>query len=86
MDAGIDCRTNSYQQLRILDGLFIVIYQSIPLLWLLLLHLKRKELNPPLQDPRLINFVRDLNPSLNSLRFLFSSYTPKCYYFETIEM
>jgi len=76
IDSKIDCNDLKYKQFRVAVVLFVAVYQAIPPLWLLLLHRKQRELNPPTSDKRLAMFVRDHDPKLNTLRFLFGEYNP----------
>ena len=76
IDSNIDCDERAYKEFRVAVGLFVALYQAIPPLWLVLLYRKRHELNPPTPDKRLAMFVRDNNPQLKTLRFLFEAYNP----------
>ena len=73
VDTGIDCSSSRYVLFRSRVFIFIFIYQCIPLIWLLLLYVRRDALNPPVSksDANLALYVRDKDVSLKSLRFLF---------------
>jgi hypothetical protein len=87
IDSSIDCNSTDYKKFQLVASCFVVLYQSIPPLWWILLWCKRSRLNPPTGgDDRLAQFVRDRDSDLSKLRFLFGTYSPKFYYFECIEM
>lgn len=58
--------------------LFIALYLAVPLVWLVLLCRQRRALNPDVSnsDPRLILSIRDHNPALSNMLFLFKDYNP----------
>jgi hypothetical protein len=86
IDTGISCLTPSYRLFKLMDICFILVYMSIPPIWFALLFRERRSLNPPTTDLSLANFLRDNDPKLSPLRFLFDVYLPKYYYFETLEL
>lgn len=86
VDTSLDCDSFESQTFIILDGLFIVIYLGIPLLWLLLLCRRQADLNPSTLDLRLKYYLRDRQAALNPIRFLFDVYRPQLYFFEVVEM
>jgi hypothetical protein len=86
VDTSIDCSSSDFRTFRVVNGLFIFVYLSIPLLWAVLLYLARDRLNPRTSDRRLAYFLRDNDLSLAPIRFLFSVYKPNVYYFESFEM
>lgn len=63
-------------------------YQAIPMVWMALLFKLRDQLNPSTSgnDRRLALHVRDHNPNLDSLRFLFNDYRSNKWWFEVAEM
>jgi hypothetical protein len=66
---------------------FIIIYQSIPILWFVLLYQKRKKLHQRKQtDVQLSLFVRDQDKDVDALRFLFNCYLPNRWWFEVAEI
>ena len=52
-DTSIDCDAEKYKSFLALDILLIAVYQSIPLVWFVLLWRHRKHLNPEPTDPLL---------------------------------
>jgi hypothetical protein len=86
VDTSINCSSNAFQSFRVVIGLFIFTYLSIPLLWAFLLYRARHKLNPRTKDRRLAHFLRDNDSSLLPIRFLFSVYEPNMYFFESLEM
>jgi len=67
----------------VLVAAFIVLYMSLPAVWLLLLLRQRHLLNGP--HARSGN-SDDAAPSLRPLRFLFSVYAPSYFFWEVLEM
>jgi len=88
VDTAINCDSAEYQNFLATVGCFIALYQLIPVLWLFLLYQKRHLLDPPTSnhDERLGLFVRDKNPELGFLRFLFIDYKCDRWWFEVAEM
>ena len=62
-DTAIDCQSPGYRFFSLFVIISLVVYQSIPLLWLVSLFRVRRELNPDTSniDPRLALFIRDSN-------------------------
>jgi hypothetical protein len=87
-ETSINCSSNSYLEFRAVVVIFIVLYQLVPILWTILLAVNRELLNPPLytDDELHAVYVRDNNPSLFPLRFLFVDYKPSCWWFEIADM
>lgn len=46
VDTSINCNSNEYKIFVIIDSIFIFIYQSVPLLWFILLYRVKNKLNP----------------------------------------
>jgi hypothetical protein len=89
IDTSIDCDSDEFKVFRVVDGLFIAAYLATPLVWLALLLAQRRGLNPAPttgSDKKLALFLRDHNPALAPLRFLFSAYRPQVYFMEVVEM
>jgi hypothetical protein len=89
IDTSIDCDSDAYAAFMLVDGLFITVYLSIPLVWMLLLYANRGRLNPSSvtgSDKKHALFLRDNDQGLFPLRFLFASYKPEFYFAEVIEM
>lgn len=72
-DTGVDCRSDGYRRFLVVNGLFIAVYQSVPLVYLALLCRVRKRLDPNPDDPIESRRLRALDPSLAPLRFLFQA-------------
>ena len=87
-DTSIDCESSSYLQFRGVVILFLMIYQMIPILWMILLFGRREELNPSTSnhDEKLASFIRESNSKLATLRFLFQDYKCSKWWFEIAEM
>jgi hypothetical protein len=86
-DPSIDCASNKYLNFRIHVAFFVVLYQSIPIVWFILLYRKRKKLHQrDKTDILLALYVRDQDKSLDALRFLFNDYLPARWWFEVVEI
>jgi hypothetical protein len=89
VDTSIDCDSSAFKVFSVVDGLLIVSYLAIPLLWFLLLYKRRHHLNPVSEtggDTKHALFVRNRDTSLSPLRFLFVAYKPSFYFVECVEM
>ena len=86
VDTSIDCDAAKFQSFIVLDGIFITVYLSIPLVWLVLLFSRRHRLNPKTSDPKAVMTLRNEDPDLRPLAFLFNVYEPRLYYWEVFEM
>lgn len=71
-DSAISCASSEYKTFRAVVILFTVFYQSIPLLWFVLLYRFRHELNPRGQSKESAMLLRDQAPYLQPYSFLFS--------------
>jgi hypothetical protein len=80
-DSNIDCNSPQYRNFLAVDVLLVFFYQSIPLVWFLLLWRQRKKLNPPRsgQNTRVILRNRAHDKDLAHLLFLFGDYRPECW-------
>jgi hypothetical protein len=87
-DTGIDCQSDEYEYFKSVVTFLIIVYQSIPIIWMVLLYRQRAALDPLTSnhDPRLALFIRDHNPELAPLRFLFKDYNCNKWWFEVAEM
>jgi hypothetical protein len=87
-DTSISCDTSDYKAFASIIYVFIVLYQLIPITWMILLYRRRGELNPPAakNDETLGEFIRNQNPQLSNLKFLFSDYNCKSWWFEILDM
>ncbi len=86
MSLQVNCDSPSFHRFRRIDMLLIVCYMAIPPAWLVILFRNRTKLNPTTDDPRLAIFLRNSDPDLSSLRFLFAAYRPHFFFWEAIEM
>jgi len=88
VDTSIDCKSPKYLTFRAVNAVFICLYMSVPLSWLVLLFRLRRRLNPPTTsaDAGLVLWMRDRDPTLAPVRFLFSVYQPRYYYWEALEL
>ena len=91
-DSSIDCNSPVYKSFLVVDSLFIVAFQSIPLVWFVLLWRVRGLLNPhssgvggEAQDAA-IQEHRMSDPRLAHLGFLWQDYTPRRWYYEVVDM
>jgi hypothetical protein len=89
IDTSIDCDSDEYHTFLVLDALLIVAYLTTPIVWLVVLVSHRRALNPAPttgSDKSVTLFLREQDPRLRPIRFLFRSYQPSVYYMEVIEM
>jgi hypothetical protein len=89
----IDCNSADYKRFRALVVLLMVIYQSIPLLWLCSLRALRDKLDPRDDEGQrlhtkaaLVHRQRDHHDDISPLAFLYDDYLPRFYYFEVVDM
>ena len=82
MDTSVACTSHSYRTFRAANGFFVFLYMSVPLAWLVLLYRLRGRLNPAMTstDAGLVLWMRDRDPKLAPVRFLFAPYQPRFYY------
>ena len=88
VDTAIDCNSETYESFRVGVSFFIALYQTVPLVWIVLLYRFRGSLVPPTSnnDHNLALYIRDRNQGLDALRFLFNDYKCEKYWFEVAEM
>ena len=88
VDTSVVCSSSRYRTFRIVNTVFILLYMSVPLSWLVLLFRLRGRLNPPTSsaDAGLVLWMRDRDPTLAPVRFLFTVYQPRFYYWEALEL
>jgi len=87
VDTAIDCDSDSHKQFEAIDILLILVYLSIPMVWVVLLYRYRSNLFPMgVKDDVTIQLLRSQDAELDSLRFLFASYRPNMVYWESFEM
>lgn len=84
----VNCGTVRYKTFSGVNGVFILAYMSIPLVWFVLLYRARGHLNPPTssRDANLVLWMRERDPALGALRFLYMPYRPQFYYWEALEL
>lgn len=81
MDTSIDCDSSKYQEFIAIDILFVLLYMSIPLIWVFELWKYRRHLYPlGIEDEEMIADIRAKDQDLSHLHFLFSSYTSRATY------
>jgi hypothetical protein len=87
-NTSIDCRSKEYYKFRSIVIVFLILYQSIPIIWMCLLCRHIKVLSPMSMkyDEKLALFTRDNNPDLSYLKFLFIDYKCNKWWFEVAEM
>jgi hypothetical protein len=87
-DTSIDCKSDGYISFRYAVIMFVSLYQLIPITWMFLLFRRKELLNPSTSnhDEKLSAFIRDNNPSLASLKFLFVDYKCNKWWFEIADM
>jgi len=85
-DSSIDCNSSDYLNFRSYLICFIIVYQSIPLMWFILLYQYKDKLDRHNRNHDFELYIRDNNRSLDHLRFLFNDYKVKKWWFEVFEM
>jgi len=87
VDTSVNCTSNEYYDFRSYLLTFIIMYQFIPLTWMFLLYRKRKALfvSRGPNEESLLN-LRDDDPTLSYLKFLFKDYRGEKWWFEVAEM
>ena len=84
-DTLISCDSDSYMRSRALVLAVLLLYLSVPLAWVVILHRKRAHLQVIASEADV--FVkRKANKSVNHLWFLFGDYRPALYFWESVEM
>jgi len=83
VDTSINCDSSEFQAFKAVNGLFIFIYLSIPVLWGALLWRKRDRL---CEMTARAQKARETDSGLRPLRFLYACYEPKFYFMECVEM
>jgi hypothetical protein len=88
VDTAINCNSENYKSFQVGVSFFIALYQTVPLVWIVLLYRFRESLVPPTSsnDRKLALYIRDRDHSLDALRFLFNDYKCEKYWFEVAEM
>ena len=83
----MSCKSSSYTNtFRPIVVLLIVIFQALPLGYILLLYRVRTRLNPKMVNRILALETRDRDESLRPYRFLFSDYKLNRWYFEILDL
>ena len=88
VDTSVWCDRESDQFSRLLsiDVPFIILYQSIPVMYAWLLWSSRRSLNPGYRNKIVARAKRDNDPSLAYLKFLFESYEVDRWAFDVFDM
>jgi hypothetical protein len=87
IETSIDCSSNRYAAFKVFDIIFILVWMSVPLLWLLILYRKRQRLNPSnAVDLSHALRLQRADKGLNASSFLWMEYQPKFYYWEALEI
>jgi hypothetical protein len=91
VDTQIDCGSDDYIYFRSNVILLVVLYQLIPIVWMIALYRQREELNPrhgfhSLDEEEEFYLARDRNPNIAPLRFLVKDYKCNKWWFEVAEM
>ena len=69
-----------------MDYVLIVIYQSLPLIYVYLLCQAREKLNPKAPSVKQALALRDGDESIHHLKFLVADYTPSKWWFEVLDL
>ena len=85
-DTRINCSSQHYANFKVVNGLFVAVYMSVPLMWLTLLLRKRRKMDPFLSNRHVSLRLRNSDESLKPFKFLFAPYSIEYYYFEVVEM
>jgi hypothetical protein len=87
-DTSINCESKGYVQFISVVTFFVALYQLIPIIWMMLLYRRVNCLNPPAftHDKQLCLFIRDNDPTLAYLKFLFKDYNCDKWWFEIADM
>ena len=76
-DTSVDCQSADYRTFVALDGCLIALYQSVPLVWFVLLWRKKDRINHPER-------MSDIH--IKYIKFLWKEYEPQAWYYEVIDM
>jgi hypothetical protein len=82
VDTSIECDTVTFETFRYVDVMFILMYLSIPVWWVFVL----SQHSDYFSSESALYEENDENEALKALKFLYSAYQPRYYYFETVEM
>jgi hypothetical protein len=87
-DTSIDCKSDGYIAFKVVVGMFVALYQLVPIAWMFLLYQNKGALNPHSlnHDEKLATYIRDSNTELAHLRFLFVDYKCDKWWFEIADM
>ena len=85
-DTSVDCNSPGYAFFRKWVVFFIVCYQALPLLYIVLLYRVRDKLEPKANNAELAMQIRDSDEALASVKFLFQDYKCERWYFEVLDM
>ena len=88
-DSSIDCNGPAHQTFVIYNGILIIFYQSVIVFYFLILYLKLDKINPSVKvdgDVSAALRLRDLDRSIDHIRFLFNDTRVTCWYHEVLDM
>jgi hypothetical protein len=85
-ETSIDCASSEYLDFRAVVIMFILLYQLIPIIWMVSLFRNRHVLNAASGDVARALYIREHNPNLHHLRFLFNDYKCDRWWFEIADM
>ena len=80
VDTAVDCHSEDFDLLLAIDLPFIVIYQLLPVMYFVLLFVKKDALNPNFRNESAARNKRNKDPSLAPLSFLVIDYTCPCWW------
>ena len=86
-DTAVDCKSDSYRRtFRPIVIVLIMVFQSLPLIYIALLYSVRERLNPKMANKTLAMETRERDESLRPYRFLFSDYRLNRWYFDIVDL
>jgi len=88
-DSSIDCNGPAHQSFVIYNALMILFFQSIIVFYFLILYLNLDKINPVRKcdgDTAAALRLRDLDRTIDHIRFLFNDTRVTCWYHEVIDM
>ena len=85
IDTIVSCSSKKYKTFVILDAVFLCLYLSIPVIWLLMLIREKQWMDPWTSREEQSVRIRNSDPCLAHLRFLFGEYKVAWYFMEPLE-